>query len=131
MTSIEVTWAARSSPQGPVFGSPKKVGVQRRFPTRPADGGVVVLDQVVRPAGEHRLSKWIWRQGRCLPWLRLDFGHHPSPAAFTYGHEQRGWRFCSRTVCIERPRSQPQEGVSWIVVEAHDVGELPGQSQRV
>src|SRR6266566_1628885 len=131
LKSTEVTWVARSSPQDPVFGSPKKVGVEGGLPTRPTDRGVVVLDQVMRTAGEHRLSHRIWGQRRRLPRLGLTFGHHPSPAALSQRLEQGAPRCCPRTVRIKGPGPQPQECVSWVVVDAHDVGELRSDGQRV
>src|SRR6266566_6949796 len=100
LKSTEVAWVARSSPQDPVFGTPKQVGVEGGLLTRPTDRGVVVLDQMMWTAAEHRLSNWTWRQRRRLPGLGLTLGHHPSPAALTQRLEQRARQCCPRTVRI-------------------------------
>src|SRR5467141_3657462 len=87
---MQVARVAGAVAQYPVLCAPEEVGIERVLGPRPADGGVVISDQLLRWAAVESTTPWVGRDGDRFPWLRLSFGHHHPLPLRAGGPEEPG-----------------------------------------
>src|SRR2546428_2463311 len=132
---LQVARIAGLVAEQPVFRTPEEVGEERIACDRPAYSRVIIADQPLRRAAGRCTSFRAWRNGRCLPWLRLSFRDHQPLASSSDGPENsfagRAGRAALGAVEIERSMAETAQRRARVIVDAHDVGQRSGNRDRV